>query len=65
MKEELVADHFVSSQGMESSRKGPVTDKIKMEAVKIFREEGRISLPATEHKVIEMEQELSKPAQRR
>lgn len=60
-----MADHFVSSQGTESSRKGPVTDKIKMEAMKIFREEGRISLPATEHNIIEIEQELSKPAQRR
>ena len=48
MKKELVADQFVSLQGTESSLKGPKTDKMKMEAMKIFGEGGRISLPATE-----------------
>lgn len=33
-----MADHFASSQGMESSLKSPVTDKIKMKAIKIFRD---------------------------
>lgn len=44
----LVADQFASSQGTESSLKGRVTDKMKMEAMNIFGEGGRISLPATE-----------------
>lgn len=42
MKKRLVADHFASSQGMESFLQGLATDKIKKEAMKIFRDGTKI-----------------------